>query len=336
MTTSSIVEAKELSSEILDVGVDVDVDISINSDAGIEACLRPHGENLPHDCRSPHLQGRMAWLLSKSPCTIDADDNKENTSFRDSRFPQRSNIVRRHDSNMTNANNRETHLHWKTSPTNFKDNDDEDTSSIHSGFQDSPLDNKSDVIDSHGPSSRPRPSKGSFFPTVHDQQPKSPGIRSSFQAPYRPPTKLHELCAQAQTVVDLKQARAILLQIQLPRKEILNFTKIQDGKGRTPLHLLSENKDLSESLDDNASRANMDSDNNNNNNNNDGLFPDLVSKASYDDDHHLREMIVDNFVLDFVFNANPSAAMAMDNEGTSFWHCILDHCRILKCNFLLG
>jgi len=148
--------------------------------------------------------------------------------------------------------------------------------------------------------------------------PKSPGIRSSFQAPYRPPTKLHAICQEAQTVKDLSQARSTLLKLNLPRKEILGFAAVRDGQLRTPLHLLAENSDIPNDLvaldgsthDKGASL----------------LFPDLNAtsvaavilkpSSTFDDTADpTRVKAVQSFTVDFLVMANPSACMSRDKNG---------------------
>jgi hypothetical protein len=295
MNTDSLMESKE-PSEHDDFDNGVAIDISVNSDAGVETCDKP--------C-SPQLR-RMESLLSRHSSV--GAHNKENISYlldasRNEKrvllvgaFPKTAGNNCRDDATNTDDSEPESDLSTSTTGCNNTSND---------RFRDCPMD------------------QAHLSPQTVNRHPDSPGIRSTFQAPYRPPTKLHELCAQAQTVLDLKEARSTLLQLHLPRKEILNFSRKQDGKGRTPLHLLSENKDISESLDNNT-KANYGVD--------DGLelFPDLVSKVSNDDDHRSREMIVGNFVLDFVYKANPSAAMAKDIEGAFFWSTRISDVNVLR------
>ncbi|CAB9503043.1 Potassium ion channel Yvc1 [Seminavis robusta] len=146
----------------------------------------------------------------------------------------------------------------------------------------------------------------------------SPGIRSTFQAPYRPPTKLHELCNQAKTVQDLQQVRSQLLNLRLPRRDILNFARVSDGKGCTPLHLVSENTAIAEHLDSNANNI-IAADKEN-----DIWLPDIATPKSFSNTPDAsRELIVQNFILDFLLVANPRAAMSRDNDGKiPFERCI--------------
>jgi hypothetical protein len=294
MNTDNLIQSRE-PSEHGNVDSRAALDISISEDSGVETSCLQRISDYPS---SPQL--RPTKSLLSHPFMVGAAD-KENIlnpvgCRRDEKkvlltgtFTKATRDILLDD--VTNTDDSEPEIEFNASPTGSGS-----TSTSHAGLRDSPT----------GQYDQQRENNfGSHLPG-------SPGIRSAFQAPYRPPTKLHELCAQAQTALDLKQARSTLLQLHLPRTEILNFTHTQDGQGRTPLHLLSENKDISESLDDHA-RLNYEV--------NDGLelFPDLVSRVSYDDDHRSREMVVENFVLDFVFNANPSASIARDNAGTFFW-----------------
>jgi hypothetical protein len=277
------------------------MDISINSDAGVESCL----QRILDYPSSPQL--RPMKLLLPRPCMVDTADKEDVCNLVDGSLDEKKVLLTGAftkttrdilSEDMTNTDDSEPEIESNTSPTG--------SDSTSPGFRDSPTDQYDQQSDEDlGP-----------------RLPESPGIRSAFQAPYRPPTKLHELCAQAQTALDLKQARSTLLQLHLPRKGVLNFTRTQDGQGRTPLHLLSENKGISESLDDNT-KTNFEVDDGL------GLFPDLVSKVSYEDDHRSREMIVESFVLDFVYKANPSASMARDNEGTFFWRTRISYVNAL-------
>ena len=123
--------------------------------------------------------------------------------------------------------------------------------------------------------------------------------------PYQAPTKLHELCHQAETIDDLMKARSSLLKLNLERKEILGWSSMRDSRGRLPLHLISDNKTLAEDVVWGGDQVGNDDF---------SLFSGIVPKSSFADDPS-REMVAANFIVDFLLAANPSCIMSRDSDG---------------------
>ena len=136
----------------------------------------------------------------------------------------------------------------------------------------------------------------------------SPGIRSNFQATHRPPTKLHQHCEQSQSIAELVKGRIELLKLSLPRKDILGFAYTRDAKGKCPLHLLSENKAISEDL---AKLEHTQTDEDNMVT----YFHDVEPRASFENNDPSREQSLERFVVNFLLLASPSAAMSRDDQG---------------------
>lgn len=126
--------------------------------------------------------------------------------------------------------------------------------------------------------------------------------------PYRPPTKLHALCIKASSIDDLRNARSELLSLKMERKEILGWSGVRDKYGRTPMHLISENKRLAEHVQG-GHQGEVDEL---------SLFPGLVSAQTsfwMDADEPARELVATNFIVDFLLAANPSCVMSRDVDG---------------------
>ena len=126
--------------------------------------------------------------------------------------------------------------------------------------------------------------------------------------PYEPPTKLHALCIEATSTDDLRNARSELLSLKLERKEILGWSGVRDKYGRTPMHLISENKTLAEHVQG-GQHGEVDEL---------SLFPGFVSVQSslwVDADDPAKELVATNFIVDFLLAANPSCVMSRDVDG---------------------
>jgi len=126
---------------------------------------------------------------------------------------------------------------------------------------------------------------------------------------YRAPTKLHELCVKAKTTEDLMQARSVLLGLKLERKEILGWSGVRDDRGQTPMHLLADNKVLSEFIIHGGNQTPRNDDS--------GFFPGLenVNPTSFDEGIQPREVAATNFIVDFLLAASPSCIMSRDANG---------------------
>ena len=121
---------------------------------------------------------------------------------------------------------------------------------------------------------------------------------------YEPPTSLHALCYNAQTPHDLLTHRDFASGSSPGRnslKEISTYASQRDSKGRTPLHLISQNHAISGTIyptDDDTSIPGLQP------------SPSSVSEASATEK---KQVIA--FVLDMLLAANPMAMKLQDVNG---------------------